>query len=265
MVALIVLVILGFVFLIHMAKGGYVGTGGTILVLFVIALIISAALSINISTVIIIMLAVIIVIVIANACINDSNSPRQIERHKKEVEFQREQFLSESRKWGEDKFTLFGTEEISSGKDFSWREALEKLALLEEGYFPYRTSISPTESTSEKTIRLNQYALEKCHYKIESTSTINNKPCSFGYLALSDVENYISFRKSIGGFYRPSIYEEVPQEIRNLFYAGKVTIGVPFGQDGHIPCQVMTIPEAREFMKRKMEERFQKYLYSKAS
>lgn len=79
------------------------------------------------------------------------------------------------------------------------------------------------------------------------------------YLKLSDVEKYIVHRNSSGNYYRPSMYEQMPQEIRNLFYTGKVTIGVPFGQDGYIPSQVMTIPEAREFMSRKMEERFQKY------
>jgi len=79
------------------------------------------------------------------------------------------------------------------------------------------------------------------------------------YLKLSDVEKYIAHRNSSGNYYRPSMYEQMPQEIRNLFYTGKVTIGVPFGQDGYIPSQVMTIPEAREFMSNKMEERFQKY------
>lgn len=255
MVALLVLIILGFVFMIHMAKGGYVGTGGTILVLCVIALIISAASSINISTVILIMLAIIIVIVIANACINNSNSPspRQIEQQEKEVELQREQFLSESRKWQEDMFTLFSTEGISSGKDFHWHEALEKLALLEEGYFPYSQTFE---------LPITDQALQKSKldgFECKIVPTANGKYADL-YLKLADVEKYIVHRNSSGNYYRPSIYEQMPQEIRSLFYAGKVTIGVPFGQDGHIPCQVMTIPEAREFMRNKMEERYRRYI-----
>lgn len=81
MVALLVLIILGFVFMIHMAKGGYVGTGGTLLVLFAIALIISAALSIDISTVIIIMFAIIVIAIVCSvfASIEDSK-----EREKKQ-------------------------------------------------------------------------------------------------------------------------------------------------------------------------------------
>jgi len=254
MVALIVLVILGFVFLIHMAKGGYVGKGGTLLVLFAIALIISAALSIDFSIVVILMIVVVALVAVFSLFDTKQQSTTS------DMDVQNKPQFAEYCQQNTAVFTLFGTEQLASGKDFRWQEALEKLALLEEGYFPYSTSIRPTESSSEKTIRLNKYELEECHYKIESTSMINNKPCSFGYLALSDVENYINFRKSIGGFYRPSIYEEVPQEIRSLFYDGKVTIGIPFGQDGYVPCQVMTIQEAREFMSRKMEERYRRYI-----
>ncbi len=255
MVALLVLIILGFVFMIHMAKGGYVGTGGTLLVLFAIALIISAALSIDFSIVVILM-----IVVIALVAVFSLFDTKQQQSTTSDMDVQNAPQFAEYCQQNTAVFTLFGTEQLASGKDFHWQEALEKLALLEEGYFPYNTSIRPTESSSEKTIRLNKYELEECHYKIESTSMINNKPCSFGYLALSDVENYINFRKSIGGFYKPSIYEQMPQEIRNLFYDGKVTIGIPFGQDGYVPCQVMTIQEAREFMSRKMEERYRKYI-----
>lgn len=64
MAALFVLIALGFVFMIHMARGGHVGTGGTILVLFAIALIISAAFSIDFSIVVILMLIVIAFVVV---------------------------------------------------------------------------------------------------------------------------------------------------------------------------------------------------------
>lgn len=196
---------------------------------------------------------------------------RQVERWRNDIELQRNEFFMKRKRWQEDKFTLFG--EVGSisaakwevlevnrlGHSLQWHAALEKLAILEEGYFPYTTVIRQRTSTSEKTIKLNQYELEKCHYKIEENSMIDNKPCSFGYLALSDVENYINFRKNIGGFCFPCIYEQIPQEIRSMFYSGKVTIGIPYGQEGITPCQIMTIQEARDFMSNTMEERFQKH------
>lgn len=167
-------------------------------------------------------------------------------------ETMRREFFAKSRKWQEDMFTLFGTELIASGKDFHWHEALEKLALLEEGYFPYSLTFE---------LPITNQALEKSKldgFDCKIVPTASGKYADL-YLKLSDVEKYIAHRNSSGNYYRPSIYEEIPQEIRSLFYDGKVTIGVPFGQDGYIPSQVMTIPEAREFMRDKMEERFQKY------
>lgn len=166
-------------------------------------------------------------------------------------ETMRREFFAKSRKWQEDMFTLFGTEQLASGKDFHWQEALEKLALLEEGYFPYSLTIE---------LPITDQALQKSKldgFDCKIVPTASEKYADL-YLKLSDVEKYIAHRNSSGNYYRPSIYEEIPQEIRNLFYAGKVTIGVPFGQDGYIPSQAMTIPEAREFMRDKMEERFQK-------
>lgn len=171
------------------------------------------------------------------------------------VNTQRTEFFAKSRKWQEDMFTLFGTEQLASGNDFHWKEALEKLALLEEGYFPYSLTFE---------LPITDQALEKSKldgFDCKIAPTESGKYADL-YLKLSDVEKYIVHRNSSGNYYRPSMYEQMPQEIRNLFYAGKVTIGVPFGQDGHIPSQVMTIPEAREFMRDKMEERFQEYLKS---
>lgn len=167
-------------------------------------------------------------------------------------ETMRREFFAKSRKWQEDMFTLFGTELIASGRDFHWQEALEKLTLLEEGYFPYALTfeLPITDQALQKS------KLDGFDYKIVPTASERYADL---YLKLSDVEKYIVHRNSSGNYYRPSMYEQMPQEIRNLFYAGKVTIGVPFGQDGCIPSQVMTIPEAREFMRDKMEERFQKY------
>lgn len=166
-------------------------------------------------------------------------------------ETMRREFFAKSRKWQEDMFTLFGTEQLASGKDFHWQEALEKLALLEEGYFPYSLTFE---------LPITDQALEKSKldgFDCKIVPTASEKYADL-YLKLSDVEKYIVHRNSSGNYYRLSIYEEIPQEIRSLFYDGKVTIGVPFGQDGYIPSQVMTISEAREFMRDKMEERFQK-------
>lgn len=149
-------------------------------------------------------------------------------------------------------FTLLGTELIASGKDFHWQEALEKLALLEEGYFPYSQTFE---------LPITDQALQKSKlygFDCKIVPTASEKYADL-YLKLSDVEKYIAHRNGNGNYYRPSMYEQMPQEIRNLFYAGKVTIGVPFGQDGYVPSQVMTIPEVREFMRDKMEERLQKY------
>lgn len=166
-------------------------------------------------------------------------------------ETMRREFFTKSRKWQEDMFTLFGTELIASGKDFHWHEALEKLDLLEEGYFPYALTfeLPITDQALQKS------KLDGFDYRIVPTASSKYADL---YLKLADVEKYIVHRNSSGNYYRPSMYEQMPQEIRSLFYAGKVTIGVPFGQDGYIPSQVMTIPEAREFMRDKMEERCQK-------
>ena len=167
-------------------------------------------------------------------------------------ETMRREFFTKSRKWQEDMFTLFGTEQLASGKDFHWQEALEKLALLEEGYFPYALTfeLPITDQALQKS------KLDSFDYKIVPTAS--GKYADL-YLELADVEKYIVHRNSSGNYYRPSMYEQMPQEIRNLFYAGKVTIGVPFGQGGYIPSQVMTFQQAREFMSGVMEKRFERY------
>lgn len=176
----------------------------------------------------------------------------EVRRMLNDKEMMRTEFFAKSRKWQEDMFTLFGTEQLASGEKFQWQEALEELALLEEGYFPYSHTFK---------LPITDQALQKSKldgFECKIVPTTSGEYADL-YLKLSDVEKYIVHRNSSGNYYMPSIYEQMPQEIRNLFYDGKVTIGIPFGQDGHISSQVMTIPEAREFMSRKMEERFQKY------
>ena len=195
---------------------------------------------------------IILALALANEKGQQNYAARETKRMLNDQETMRREFFAKSRKWQEDMFTLFGTERFASGRDFHWQEALEKLALLEEGYFPYGMFYK---------YPLLEEELKKYHMFGFAYKTVPRASGKYAdlYLKLSDVEKYIVHCNSNGNYYRPSIYEEVPQEIRNLFYAGKVTIGVPFRQDDYMPCQAMTIPEAREFMSRKMEERFQKY------
>lgn len=193
-----------------------------------------------------------LLLTIGGEWINHQAAIVEASRMLNDKETMRKNFFDNQRRLQQDKFTLFGAVGTTSGKDHQWREALEKLALLEEGYFPYALTfeLPITDQALQKS------KLDGFDYKIVPTA---NERYADLYLKLSDVEKYIVHRNSSGNYYRPSMYEQMPQEIRNLFYAGKVTIGVPFGQDGYVPSQVMTIPEAREFMSRKMEDRFEDY------
>ncbi len=184
--------------------------------------------------------------------INHQAAIAEASRMMNDKETMRKNFFHDQRRFQQDKFTLFGAVGTTSGKDHQWREALEKLTLLEEGYFPYALTfeLPITDQALQKS------KLDGFDYKIVPTAS--GKYADL-YLKLADVEKYIVHRNSSGNYYRPSMYEQMPQEIRNLFYAGKVTIGIPFGQDGYVPSQVMTIPEAREFMNNKMENRFEDY------
>lgn len=189
---------------------------------------------------------------LGNEKVNQIAADIEVQNMLNDEETMRREFFAKSRKWQEDMFTLFGTKQLASGKDFHWHDALEKLTLLEEGYFPYSLTFE---------LPITEQALQKSKldgFDYKTVLTASGKYADL-YLKLSDVEKYIVLRNSSGNYYKPSMYEQMPQEIRNLFYAGNVTIGVPFGQDGYMDSQAMTIPEAREFMSRKMEERFQKY------
>ena len=167
-------------------------------------------------------------------------------------ETMRKNFFHDQRRFQQDKFTLFGAVGTTSGKDHQWREATEILDRLEAGYFPYSWTFRYPVVTED----LKKCKLENFDYKIVPQ---DNGGYAELFLKLSDVEKYISYRNGSGNYYIPSMYERMPPEIRSLLYAGKVTIGIPFGQDGYVPSQVMTIPEAREFMNNKMENRFEDY------
>lgn len=163
---------------------------------------------------------------------------------------QRNKFFADQRKWQEDKFTLFGAVGSSSGYDFQWREAFEKLALLDDGFWPYAMTFKYPISIED----LQRSKLDGFQYKV-----IQNGDYAELYLKLSDVEKYIVYRNSTGHYYKCSLYEEICPEVRELFYNGKVTIGIPFGQSGTVPCQSMTIQEAKEFVQTVMENRFQQH------
>lgn len=179
---------------------------------------------------------------------------RQVQEWKNDIDLQRKEFFVYKKKWGEDIFTLFGQIGSTGGRDHRWNEAKEKLDLLEEGYFPYPMGIR-LPITDES---LCKYKLEKSQYKIVPNDRNNYAEL---YMALSSVEDYIDYRNRTGNYYKLSICEEIPKEIRKLFYDGKTTIGVPYGHGlgQPVPCQAMTFREAREFMQDRMEERFQKY------
>jgi len=167
-----------------------------------------------------------------------------------DAELMRKEFFGNSRKHKEDVFMLFGKPD-DKGKDLQWHEAQEKLELLQDGYFPY-SIVMEYPITDEAMEKDN---LKNLQYKI--VPTVSEKYVDI-YLKLTDVEPYIVRRNSFY-HYRPSIYEQIPSEVRNLFNEGKVTIGIPFGQADRTYCQVMTIQEAKEFMSTIMENRFQKY------
>lgn len=167
-----------------------------------------------------------------------------------DAELMRKEFFEKSRKYKEDTFMLFGKPN-DRGKVHQWHEALEKLELLQDSYFPY--SIVMENPISDEVLEKNN--LKNLQYKI--VPTVSEKYVDI-YLKLTDVEPYIVRRNSTY-HYRPSIYEQIPSEVRNLFNEGKVTIGIPFGQADSTPCQVMTIQEAKVFMSTIMENRFQKY------
>lgn len=184
-----------------------------------------------------------------------SAAARQVEEWKNDTELQRKEFFAYKKRWGEDKFLLFGHIGNTDGRVYRWEDAEKQLDLLEEGYFPYPFGMEMP--ITKETLR--KYSLEKSKFKTVPVSD----GMAFLYIKLSDVEKYITYRNSKGRYYKCSICEEIPAEIRNWFYEGKVTIGVPYGHGlgGSMPCQVMTFQEAREFMKARMEELFKEQRY----
>lgn len=179
------------------------------------------------------------------------NAAIEAKRMINDAELMRKEFFAKSRKHKADMFMLFG-KPGERGKSHQWHEAQKKIELLEDGYFPYSSIMMEYPITDED---LEKSKLKNFQYKIVPTASEKYVDI---YLKLTDVEAYIVLRNSTY-HYRPSIYEEIPMEVRKLFYEGKVTIGIPFAQVDSTPCQVMTIQEAKEYMRTTMENRFQKY------
>lgn len=180
-----------------------------------------------------------------------SAAARKMQEWKNDIDAQRKEFFAYKKKWQEDVFTLFGRIGSTSGRDHQWDDAKKKLGLLEEGYFPYPMGMRLPITAAD----LRKHKLEKSRYKIVS---VDSHSYAELYMELSSVEDYISYR-STGSYFKPSIYEEIPMEVRLWLYDGKITIGVPYGHGlgQPVPCQVMTFHEAREFMQARMEEQFQ--------
>ena len=175
----------------------------------------------------------------------------QVQRWNKDVDRQRKEFFAKQKKWGNDRFLFMGEVGSYDGKEYSWKDVLEKLDLIEEGYwFEHGTMKLPItdECMKERSMDGLQWKFVLC-----SVSDYVNY-----YLKLTDIEKHIAYRNSNGVHWKHSMYEDYIPDLRNLVYNGKVTIGVPFCAPDSEPCRVMTIQEARDFMNNKMEERFQK-------
>ena len=80
----------------------------------------------------------------------------------------RRDFFANSRKWQEDKFTLFGEAGTTRGEDFQWTAALEKLTLLEEGYYPFALTFE---------LPITDAALEKSKLKGFQYKTVITSSC----------------------------------------------------------------------------------------
>ena len=172
---------------------------------------------------------------------------REVHRMINDEDNMRMEFFADQRKSGKDCFNLFGQPDWISGDKFSWKNALKMLDLVEEGYFPYGLPFKCPIEDKE----LKFFEIQDLPYKII--------PACEGYvdlyLKLSDVEKYVGNRRGV--VWRR--YREMTYDQKDMFHSGKVTIGVPYGQGGCAPSQLMTIQEARDFMANTMEKRFQKY------
>lgn len=165
----------------------------------------------------------------------------------KDESFQRQRFFEEQKRLQNDKFLFCG-----EMNDLPWNRILELLDLIDEGYFPAACVVNT--NSKEKTLRF--FGLEKYNYKeVQFSSSL-----ACVYLKISDAIDYFDHggtcRNWTGcdGTYHQAVMSW--DSVRKLLEHGKVMIGLPFGE-GEEP-QIMTTAKAREFMSRKMEERFQK-------
>jgi hypothetical protein len=185
---------------------------------------------------------------LGSQCAQEQTSAMEVQRMEKDESFQRKRFFEDQKRWKTDKFSFCG-----KMNDLQWNRILELLDLIDEGYFPAAYVID----TNSKEKALQRYGLENYSYK--EVPFGGSLACI--YLKMSDTMDYFDH----GGTCRDwtgcdGIYHQAVMSwhsVRELLKQGKVIIGLPFGNDSE--PQTMTTAEAREFMSRKMEERFQKY------
>ena len=108
-----------------------------------------------------------LLLTIGGEWINHQAAIVEASRMMNDKETMRKNFFHDQRRFQQDKFTLFGAVGTTSGKDFHWQEALEKLTLLEEGYFPYSLTfeLPITDQALEKS------KLDGFDYKIVPTES----------------------------------------------------------------------------------------------
>lgn len=192
--------------------------------------------------------------ILGNESTRRSTTAMEVQSMRTDEALQRKKFFADANRWRSDLFS-FG-EKLN---DLQWSRILELLDLIDEGYFPAAYVID----TNSKEKALQLYGLENYSYKeVPFGGTL---ACI--YLKMSDTMDYFEHggtcRDWTGrdGTYHQAVMSWEP--VRELLEQGKVIIGLPFGNDSE--PQTMTTAEARAFMEKAMEERFQAHFKSKSN
>ena len=170
---------------------------------------------------------------------------------------ERQYFFDKQRRFGYDKFIFMEKIGSTDGKKYSWIKILEKLDLLEEGYwceghFVNKNSLNPASKEHDTDERL--------HWKIVPNGCSD---CFDYYLKLSDINKDIPRGENKDFDFVKLSFNNCGKTLCDLVLNGKVTIGLPFGTTTFsVPCRAMTFQEAREFMAQIMEDMFQRYYNS---
>ncbi len=184
--------------------------------------------------------------ILGNESTRRSTTAIEVQNMRKDETLQRKIFFEDEKRWQRDKFA-FG----DKMNDLQQNRILELLDLIDEGYFPAAYVID----TDSREKALQYYGLENYSYKeVPFGGTL---ACI--YLKMSDAMDYFEHggtcRDWTGrdGTYHQAVMSWEP--VRELLEQGKVIIGLPSGNDSE--PQTMTTAEARAFMEKVMEERFQ--------